>query len=155
MHRFRLAAPAACAVALFCSAPAAAADWSMFHGDRLRSGTSPETRIGTGTVHSLRSWWQANTGAPAFSSPAVAGVRGVRGRIVVVGNQEGTVSAYRAATGERLWAHDLPAAMASSAAIVGNTVYFGAHDGGFYALDAATGALRCRHELGGVSTAAP
>ena len=54
-----------------------------------------------------------------------------------------TVTAYEPASGENVWQQVLPAltfgASSGSVATAGDLVFQGAEDGGFYALDAATG----------------
>ena len=63
---------------------------------------------------------------------------------------EVTVSAYDPATGEQAWQAILPAlsAIGASGNVVtaGNLVFQGVEDGGFYALDAATGGILLRYD---------
>jgi outer membrane protein assembly factor BamB len=63
---------------------------------------------------------------------------------------EVTVSAYDPATGEQAWQAILPAlsSIGASGNVVtaGNLVFQGVEDGGFYALDAATGAILLRYD---------
>ena len=63
---------------------------------------------------------------------------------------EVTVSAYDPVTGEQAWQAILPARTAIGASgnlvTAGNLVFQGVEDGGFYALDAATGAILFRHD---------
>ena len=63
---------------------------------------------------------------------------------------EVTVSAYDPATGEQAWQTILPAlsAIGASGNVVtaGNLVFQGVEDGGFYALDAATGGILLRYD---------
>ena len=63
---------------------------------------------------------------------------------------EVTVSAYDPVTGEQAWQAILPARTAIGASgnlvTAGNLVFQGVEDGGFYALDAATGEVLFRHD---------
>ena len=63
---------------------------------------------------------------------------------------EVTVSAYDPVTGEQAWQAILPAQTAIGASgnlvTAGNLVFQGVEDGGFYALDAATGEVLLRHD---------
>ena len=145
---------AALGVALVVPTQAGAGDWSMFHRTPGHSGVTPETTLGSAAAPSLGARWMANTGAGVFGSPVVATDRAL-GRVAYVGNQAGTMSAYDADTGDRIWARDLPAAIASTPAVKNGVVYFGAHDHWFYALDAATGAVRCKMHTGGIVSSSP
>jgi outer membrane protein assembly factor BamB len=70
-----------------------------------------------------------------------------------VGNQEGDLSAFNAATGSLVWRYELPRRTATwqskniegtpTVSTANNAVYFGASDGYLYELNATTGALDC------------
>jgi outer membrane protein assembly factor BamB len=135
--------------------PAGQVDWPMFHRDPAHKGVSTETTITAGNVSDLGLRWQANTGSPAFTSPAVV-YNAARNKVLVyVANQDGTFAAYDAATGDRLWYYKVPAHLQSSPAVYKGTVYFGASDYKLYALNATTGALQCTFFTGGAIAASP
>ncbi len=144
-----LAAPAVAA------RPAGQVDWPMFHRDPAHKGVSTETAITTGNVGDLGLRWQANTGSPAFTSPAVVYNQALDRVLVYVANQDGTFGAYDAATGDRVWYFKVPAHLQSSPAVFKGTVYFGASDHRLYALNATTGALQCTFFTGGAIAASP
>ena len=135
--------------------PAGAEDWPMFHRDPTHSGVSTEAALGAANAGSLGIQWQANTGQAAYTSPAVVHNGSLNRRLVYVGNSSGTMSAYDATSGERVWWYKAGAGINSSAAVVGNTVYFGASDDYLYAVNATTGALTCRFHTGGVISSSP
>jgi outer membrane protein assembly factor BamB len=63
--------------------------------------------------------------------------------LVFVGNQLGTLIAYDAASGQRVWSFQAGGAIAAGPVVANGTVYVGSFDKKLYALDAATGALSC------------
>jgi outer membrane protein assembly factor BamB len=129
-------------------------DWPMFHDDPRHLGVTLDSAIGVSTVAGLGVRWQANIGY-SYVSPAVV-FDSVLGRTVVyAGANNGTVVAYDAQTGDRLWYYKAGAAIQSSPAVVDGVVYIGSSDHYLYAIDAHTGALRCRFNTGGVIYAAP
>lgn len=130
-------------------------DWPMLGHDAVHSGVSAETAVGASNAASLRVAWQANTGSGNYASPAVVG-NDAAGRVLVYqGSQGGAMSAYDAATGERVWVFKIPAHIQSTPAVVDNVLYFGGSDRNFYALDATTGAMLCKANIGGVVSASP
>src|SRR4051812_31130083 len=118
-------------------------DWRMFHHDAVHGGGTPETAIGASTAGSLKPLWQANTGAAAYSSPAVVKSPGTGRTLGYIANTAGAISAHDAATGERVWYFDLPVKVNSSPAVFNNVLYIGATDQNIYALNATTGAQIC------------
>jgi outer membrane protein assembly factor BamB len=76
------------------------------------------------------------------SGPAVA-----RGS-VYMGFPDGSVQAFRAATGGRRWTHQTAGGVMSSPAVAGDTVYVGSNDGHLLSLDAASGERRWGYDLG-------
>jgi outer membrane protein assembly factor BamB len=68
----------------------------------------------------------------------------VLGKLVVVGDWSGAVTAFDAKTGTRRWRFVAGGAVKASIAAAGGSVYVGAYDGRLYALDARTGRLRWR-----------
>jgi outer membrane protein assembly factor BamB len=135
--------------------PAGQIDWPMFHRDAAHKGVSTETTISTTNAANLGLRWQANTGSPSYTSPAVVYNAALNKVLVYVANQDGTIAAYDAATGDRVWYYKVPAHLQSSPAVFKGTVYFGASDYKLYALNAATGALQCSFFTGGAIAASP
>mgnify|MGYP000291894983 CR=1 FL=1 len=86
--------------------------------------------------------WKRDVGGfPAWSSPTVADGR------VVVGNSEGGVYAFDAASGEERWHAPTEEGVASSPTIANGRVFVGANDHHLYALDAASGDELWRRDL--------
>ena len=139
------------------SAPPGVNDWPTLHHDGDRSGVSTETFIGASNAPSLSLAWSAPTGPAcpcvAYSSPVVAYNPTLGESLVYVGNQEGDLSAFNAATGSLVWRFELPRRTASwqskniegspTVSTANNAVYFGSSDGFFYELNATTGAPDC------------
>jgi outer membrane protein assembly factor BamB len=128
-------------------------DWPVFGHDPAHSGRTRDPAIAAANVSALDVAWQADTGDDAYASPVVATVNGRR--TVFAGNQLGTLSAYDATTGARLWVFQAGGAIAAGAAVVNGTVYVGSFDKKLYALDAATGALRCSYTTTGLVLTPP
>jgi outer membrane protein assembly factor BamB len=81
--------------------------------------------------------WSVWTGNYSASSPAVVGGR------VYVGNSDGNLHAYDAATGAEVWATPVGTILQSSPAVAYGTVYIGSWENqSLFALDAITGAVR-------------
>jgi outer membrane protein assembly factor BamB len=135
--------------------PTGTEDWPMFHRDPAHTGLSTETALGASNAGSMGIQWQANTGQAAYTSPAVVHNGALNRTLVYVGNSSGTMAAYDATTGERVWWYKAGAGINSSPAVVANTVYFGASDDYLYAVNATTGALVCRFHTGGVISSSP
>jgi|GEM_PF-2271220 len=135
--------------------PPAGTDWPMFHGGPTHGGVSTELGINSVTAPSLGLDWQANTGQAAYTSPAVVYDATLGKSLVYVGNSVGTMAAYDAATGDRVWWYKTGAGINSSPAVVNGVVYFGSSDEYLYALDARTGALVCRFFTDGVISSSP
>ncbi len=129
--------------------------WPMFHGDAFHTGVSSETTIGASSASVLGIAFQANTGYPSYTSPAAVYNPTLGTTLVYVGNQSGTVAAYDASTGNRIWNYKVASQVQSSPAIYKGVVYIGASDHYLYALDATTGALDCRFLSLGVISASP
>lgn len=93
--------------------------------------------------------WRRRIG-PSESSPLV--VRGT----VYVGDWDGDVSAYSAATGRRWWTFRADGKVKDGLAAAGSRLYFGDYAGHVYALDARTGRLIWKADaqphLGGTGT---
>jgi outer membrane protein assembly factor BamB len=130
-------------------------DWPMLGHDIRHTGVSGETTLDQTNAASLGIRWQANTGTASYTSSAVAWVPAAGKRLVFAGNQSGTLAAYDAGTGSRLWFYKVPASIQSSPTYDDGTVYFGASDEYVYALNASTGALRCRFFTDGIVSSSP
>lgn len=153
-----LAAASVALLALVAPAPAVAPgadDWSMFHHDAVHGGVSPDPTLSSTTVTGLRLRWQANLGAPSFTSPAVVYDPALGKTLVYQGSNSGALNAYDAATGNRVWATRALGAVVSSPARDGGVVYFGSRDGVLHALDAATGTGLCSFSTGAMINASP
>jgi outer membrane protein assembly factor BamB len=95
--------------------------------------------------------WQASTGGPVDSSPAIDPKAG----LVVVGSGDDNVYAFNINTGATVWKTPTGAAVESSPAIADGVVYVGSDDGNLYALNEATGAVLWSAALTGTVTASP
>jgi outer membrane protein assembly factor BamB len=125
-----------------------AADWPQLQNGPARLGYSPET-----IDVPLKDTW-----AVAFSperlhpqaQPVIAGGR------VFIGTAMGTMHAFDATKGKRLWTFAAGGPILHTAGIEGGKVFFGSMDGCVYALNAADGSLAWRFGSGlrpGFSTA--
>jgi len=130
------------------------------------SGGTVVAGAGDGMVYAVdlasgRVRWRGATEGRVRSSPAVDG------GTVYVGSADGRVYAFDLATGAERWRFETEGVghfsgdfgydrrtIQSSPAVADGMVYVGARDGKFYALDAATGALRWRvsHETSWINT---
>lgn len=95
--------------------------------------------------------WQAKTGGPVRSSPALDTGK----KIVIVGSDDGGVYAFNLANGKRIWRTPTGGAVDSSPAIVGGTVYVGSRSGKLYALKETTGAVRWSAAMRGAVVSSP
>lgn len=127
----------------------------MFMSSHRHTGQSPETAIAASNAPSLTPQWVVNTGQQAFVSPAVVYNATLDRTLVYVGNLAGTMSAYDADTGERVWWFDIQGHIASSPAVHRGVVYFGANNHRLYALNATTGEEICNFQAGGVIASSP
>jgi outer membrane protein assembly factor BamB len=89
-----------------------------------------------------------------YSTPAVAFGR------VYIGNTDGYVYSFAAATGQLAWSTATGAYVYSSPAVanipgLGPTVYIGSYDGNLYAFNAQSGAVRWAHNAGGKISGSP
>jgi len=135
--------------------------WDWYTGSAVVTGSVALIGSGDGHVYALDvatgdERWKARTGGRVRATPSV------HDGVVVVGSFDGRVYALDLATGRERWVHrtigdtvDLEKAgydrrtIQSTAAIAENRVFFGSRDGGFYALDFATGERRWRASHGG------
>jgi outer membrane protein assembly factor BamB len=111
-------------------------DWSMYHRDTGHSGLAVDTTLSASRAATMAPVWQVHTGSSAYTSPAIVHDATLGKTVIYVGNQAGTISAYDAASGDRLWATDLPQAVQSSPAVANGVLYVGSSDHYLYAFDA-------------------
>ncbi|MGH9862954.1 MAG: PQQ-binding-like beta-propeller repeat protein, partial [Candidatus Acidiferrales bacterium] len=132
-------------------------DWPKYRRDLSNTGRSLESAISSRNVARLDVKWQFDTGAKISASPAVATVGGIR--TVYIGNWAGDLVAVNADTGAQRWRFTIEKVgavctttarcrIASSPAVATGIVYFGTETGHVYALNASTGALVWRRQLG-------
>jgi outer membrane protein assembly factor BamB len=100
-----------------------------------------------------RLWLAGSEGALFGSGTFYSTAAVVYGR-VYLGNTDGRVYAYDAATGNLDWAYQTGAYVYASPAVtdapgLGPTVYIGSYDGNFYALNARTGHVDWSYNAGG------
>jgi outer membrane protein assembly factor BamB len=100
-----------------------------------------------------RIWLASSEGALLGSGTFYSTAAVIYGR-VYLGNTDGRVYAYDAATGNLDWAYQTGAYVYASPAVtnapgLGPTVYLGSYDGNFYALNARTGHVDWTFDAGG------
>jgi outer membrane protein assembly factor BamB len=118
------------------STAAPAGSWPMFRYDAAHTGFNPtETAISTSNVATLHTAWTATTGFQTNlnSTPAVGGGK------VVVGDGNGVVWAFDAATGASLWSVDLGTAAIDTAPALASGLVFVGNCDTLFALRAADG----------------
>jgi len=77
--------------------------------------------------------WSVRTDGPILSTPAVSGGS------VLVGSDDQSIYAFRAATGQEQWRVSTGGPVRSSPAVAGGTVFIGSFDGNVYAIGADGG----------------
>jgi outer membrane protein assembly factor BamB len=145
----------AAAIVVMAASPVSAEDWPMFHHDPFHTGVSGEGAIDASNAGSLGPAWQANVGSASYISPAVVFNQQLQRPVVYVGTQAGQFRAYDAMNGQAIWSFRVGSRVQSSPAVRGNVVYFGGGNHYLFALNAATGALLCRFNTGGVISSSP
>ena len=137
----------------------------MWRHDQLHQGVSSETILSASSA--LKLDWSVNTATAgtttlSYSSPAVVYNSTLNKSLVYVGNQQGEMNAYDAATGSLVWSFPVPKTtglskdIETSPAVSNSVLYFGAGDYHEYALNATTGTLICTSQsVGGVIAASP
>lgn len=75
--------------------------------------------------------------------------------LVYVGLPDGTVNAFRAATGRKVWEFQTEGGVMSSATLSGSTLFVGSNDGKLYALDPDTGKQQWSYEIGAWVASSP
>lgn len=128
----------------------AASPWPQFMGDERHTGLSTDTTLKASNVSQVRQVWQAHTGDRSYASPVVGHSTALDADIVYVANQGGTMQAFQAGSGERVWTYDINRPISGPATVRDGVVYVGGDDDYLYALNADTGALICRYNTGGV-----
>jgi outer membrane protein assembly factor BamB len=104
--------------------------------------------------HSGRLLWRSRSEGALLGSGTFYSTAAVLYGRVYLGNTDGRMYAYDAATGKLDWAVQTGAYVYASPAVtnapgLGPTVYFGSYDGTFYALNAQTGQIEWRFHPGG------
>jgi outer membrane protein assembly factor BamB len=139
------------------TAQAPAEDWPKFLHDLNNSAHSGETGISSSNVQTLKTKWTFSSGYEFSASPAVATVHGTS--MVFLGAWNGNFYALNAVTGKKIWSFTVDLVppcsthscrIGSSAAVdtTNNLVFFGAENAYLYALNASTGALVWKQQLG-------
>jgi outer membrane protein assembly factor BamB len=143
--------------AVFAAAFVRADDWPKYMRDLSNSAHSAETGLSSSNVQSLKTKWTFSTGGEISASPAVATVSGIA--TVFLGSYNGNFYALNAVTGQKIWSYGIDIVppcnkkrcrMGSSASVdvANNLVFFGAENAYLYALNATTGALVWKQQLG-------
>jgi outer membrane protein assembly factor BamB len=130
-------------------------DWPRFHLDQANGGVTSDSTIGSSNASGLAVQWQANIGSGSFTSPAVVYDPTLGEEIAIVGDQGGSLAAYNALTGDRVWVTKLGASVQSSPTVSNGIVWIGDSDHKMYALNYSTGAQVCSFDSGGVIDSAP
>jgi outer membrane protein assembly factor BamB len=130
-------------------------NWSRFHMDNVNGGVTPDSTIGAGNASGLALQWEANIGSASFTSPAVVYNSTLAEELVIVGDQGGTLAAYNALNGNRVWVAKLGASVQSSPEVVNGTVWVGDSDHKMYAINYSTGATVCDFDTSGVISSSP
>ena len=139
------------------AAQAPAEDWPKFLHDLNNSAHSGETGISSSNVQTLKTKWTFSSGYEFSASPAIATVKGTS--MVFLGAWNGKFYALNAVTGKKIWSFTVDLVppcrtnscrIGSSAAVdtANNLVFFGAENAYLYALNASTGALVWKQQLG-------
>jgi len=142
---------------VFAAALVRADDWPKYLRDLSNSAHSAETGIDSSNVGSLKTKWIFSTGGEISASPAVATINGTS--TVFLGSYNGNFYALNAVTGQEIWSFRIDIVppcnakrcrIGSSASVdvANNLVFFGAENAYLYALNATTGALVWKQQLG-------
>ena len=117
--------------------------WRQFGADVRNTGHAPDA-AGPG-ADGAEIAWRFDAGTPTMNTSPV--VR--EGTVYVPGSGDpGLVHAVDLVSGEGVWAFEPTGYATSSLALVDGTLYIGTWGREFYAVDAATGDLRWRREVG-------
>jgi len=142
--------------------------WPQFQADALNSGYTETLGPTEGTVA-----WEFDTGGPGQSTgtpPAtgtpyenvpddptdnVVSSPAVVDGTVYVGNNDGTLYAIDAVSGDETWSYEADAEVMSSPTVTDGTVYVGSHDESLHAVDAESGDREWVFEADGSVFASP
>ena len=120
--------------------------WRMYGANARRTQTHPAIRVRP----PFRLVWSRGVGS-LIEFPAV-----VSDGVAYIGNHEGTIHAISMQTGKRLWRYDAPGGkMASSPAVVGDSVVVHGMDGLVRVLDRRNGHLRFAWRVGSPVESSP
>lgn len=120
--------------------------WTMYGANARRTQTQPAIRLRP----PFRVVWSRGIGS-LIEFPAV-----VSDGVAYIGNYQGTIYAISMRTGRRVWRYDPPGGkMASSPAVVGDTLVVHGMDGIVRILDRATGRLRWSWSVGSPVESSP
>lgn len=139
---------------------AGAEDWPKFGRDLANDAHSAEGGISSKNVATLQSKWTFATGGEISTTPAIATVGGRH--LLFIGSWSGVFYALDAVTGQQVWTFAVDyvggrcnaqapwCRIGSSPAvdIAHNLVLFGSYSGYLYALNATTGALVWKAQVG-------
>jgi outer membrane protein assembly factor BamB len=139
--------PTAILLGLLLAGPAAAADWPTLRGSDARHGFYTEFPAGK-----LRLAWRHELHRELTGPRAEVIVAGGK---AFLGTYAGTVYAWDAATGKRLWTFRTGGPVWHSPAYRDGTLFVGSADRFLYALDAADGSVRWKYECDEGVTVAP
>ncbi len=134
-------------------AGAASAEWPTYLGSPARNGVSTDTTLSPGNVGTLVPRMHVTLGGPIAAQPIVVG------GVAYVGAWDGYEYAIDLALGVVRWKTFLgltttkacdpnTLGVTSSATVEDGVVYVGGGDSNWYALDAATGAVRWKIKVG-------
>lgn len=117
--------------------------WPQFGADRQNSGHATDVS-GPGTGEP-RLAWRYDAGTPTMNASPVAS----EGVVYVPGSGDpGTIHAVEIESGDRVWAYEPDGFAISTPALADGTLYVGTWGKQFYALDAETGAVRWKKDIG-------
>jgi hypothetical protein len=85
-------------------------DWPMLGHDGNHSGVSTEAAIGAGNASTLTPVFAGNLGHAAYASPVVTWAPSISKRLVITGNNSGTITALDTATQQPVWTYQTGAA---------------------------------------------
>ena len=116
-----------------------AGDWPMHRGGPSLQGRADEAAPAQAVLR-----WTFKAGAPVKGGAAIAGGR------VFFGDDNGVIHCVALADGKEVWAFKSPSqgTIEATPLVLDGLCYTGVSDGFLYALDAATGALKWKHETG-------
>ena len=131
-----------------CTAPtnSVGGEWPMFRYDSLNTG-HPSDAYGPKSTPDVD--WSVRTSGAIWGSPAVSG------GLVYIGNHDGLVYAFDAASGEEVWSYRTGSYVDSSPAVVDGVMYVGSWDNHVYAIDATDGEEMWSYDAGDFVRSSP